>query len=148
MSYIQSYYHIVIRTKNSTKSLHQDQSNRLYAYIRAIVQSKKCELHCINGIDDHIDLLVNLHQDIQLSYLVRDIKSESNKFIKNTLLNRQFTSWSEGYCAISCSLTDRDIVKKYILNQQEHHQKVPLKIELEELIRSMGLAFDQRDWER
>ena len=50
----------------------------------------------------------NLHQDVPLSYLVRDIKADSSKFIKNTLLNRQFISWSEKYFGVSCSLDDRD----------------------------------------
>ena len=82
----------------------------------------------------------NMHQDVPLYYLVRDIKSESSKFIKNTLLNRQFISWSEKYFAVSCSLDDRDRIKAYIDNQREHHKKVPFKIELEKIVKSLGIV--------
>ena len=147
MSHVHSYHHIIIRTKNSTNSLQLDQSHRLYAYIRAIVHNKKCELHCINGIENHIHLLVNMHQDVPLSYLVRDIKAESSKFIKNTLLNRQFISWNEKYFGVSCSLDDRDRIKAYFDNQREHHKKIPFKTELEEIAKSLGIVLDPRDWE-
>jgi hypothetical protein len=36
-------------------------------------------------------------------------------------------AWGEGYAALSTNIKDKDIVVKYIINQQEHHKKMTFK---------------------
>ena len=45
-------------------------------------------------------------------------------------------------------LKDKDMIVKYIINQQEHHKKVSFKDEYIAFIKEMGLEFDERDWDR
>ena len=54
----------------------------------------------------------------------------------------------EGYAALSYSLRDKDMIVKYIINQQEHHKKITFKDEYKSFIKEMGLEFDERDWDR
>ena len=65
-AYRQILYHIVFRTKGSEKTINQDHREDLYKYIWGIVKNKKCVLYRINGIEDHIHILSDLHPSIAL----------------------------------------------------------------------------------
>ncbi len=148
MSYTQLLYHIVIRTKKNHTVLSLDHSEELYRYIWGIVKNKKSVLYRINGTEDHVHLLVSMHPTIALSDMVKDIKAASSKFLKQEGSFNNFTSWSEGYAALTYSLREKDTIINYIKGQRKHHQKVPFKDEYKAFIHEMGLEFDERDWDK
>ncbi len=80
-SYRQILYHVILRTKDSKRTLIQMQSKELYAYISGIVKNKNSVLYRINGIEDHIHLLSDLHPSIALADYVKDIKVASSIWI-------------------------------------------------------------------
>ena len=45
MSYIQSLYHAVIRTKSNKFTLPLNHSDKLYCYIWGVIKNRKCVLH-------------------------------------------------------------------------------------------------------
>lgn len=148
MSYTQLYCHIVFRTYKGQQTIKKENASRLYAYIKAIVQNNKCELHVIGGMPDHIHLFIRLHQSVRLSDLIRDIKSDSSKWIKkNKELFPHFTSWAAKYCALSHGYKQKDIVIEYIKNQEEHHRKIDSEQEMRKLILSAGIYIDEKYWE-
>jgi hypothetical protein len=53
-------------------------------------------------------------------------------------------SWQEGYGAFSVSVSQLEIVKHYIQNQEEHHKKRDFEQEFTMLLRSCGIEFDER----
>jgi hypothetical protein len=85
---------------------------------------------------------------IALSDFMRTVKASSSKIIKTKEGFEKFRSWREGYAALSYNLKDKDIIVKYIINQQEHHKKISFKDEYKDFIKEMGLVFDERDWNR
>ncbi|MDR1610155.1 MAG: transposase, partial [Candidatus Symbiothrix sp.] len=58
MSYKQILYHIVLRTRYSEKSIAQHNVSSLYKYIWGIIRNKKGKLYRINGMEDHIHILI------------------------------------------------------------------------------------------
>ena len=66
-SYRQILYHLVFRTKDSRKTLVQEHSRELYAYILGFIQNKNCFLYRINGMEEHIHILCDLHPKIALA---------------------------------------------------------------------------------
>jgi putative transposase len=74
-SYRQILYHLVFRTKDSRKTLVQAHSRELYAYIMGIIRNKNCFLYRINGMENHLHILCDLHPTIALADYVRDIKT-------------------------------------------------------------------------
>ena len=56
-TYRQLLYHLVFEPYKREKVFLEKNQNRLYAYIRQIIENKKCKLYAINGIEDHIHLL-------------------------------------------------------------------------------------------
>ena len=53
-------------------------------------------------------------------------------------------SWQEGYGAFSVSPSQVPVVKKYIQNQSQHHRKRDFEEEFVALLRSCGIAYDER----
>ena len=148
MSYVKLLYHIVIRTKASQPVLSLEHSDDLYRYIWGIIKNKNSALYRINGMEDHIHILLSLHPTLALSDFIRDIKAESSKMLKRTVGFERFSAWSEGYAALTYSLKDKDMIINYIINQREHHKKQTFRDEYVTFLKEMGLALDVRDWNR
>ncbi len=149
MSYVQLFIHAVIRTYKSENTLPtNEQIKFLYQDIWGIIKNKGGYLYRINSMSDHVHLLFTMPSTIALSDFMKAIKASSSKIIKTKEGFENFKSWSEGYAALSYSLKDKDMIVKYIINQQEHHKKVSFKEEYKSFIKEMGLEFDERDWNR
>lgn len=142
MSYYQSIYHIVIRTKSNRSVLDLLHSDELYRYMYGFVCNKKCHLYRINGVEDHIHLLVGLHPTIALSDFIRDLKRSSNSWIQTSGYFPQFTSWSEGYAALSYSIKDKDRIVNYIKKQREHHKVYSFKDEYITILKENEIEYD------
>ena len=79
MSAVTAIYHIVINTHRREMTLPLSSCDQLYRYIARVVQNSQSTLLAINGIENHIHLLVNLHPSVRLSDLVRDIKLSTSQ---------------------------------------------------------------------
>jgi putative transposase len=143
-SYRQILYHIIFRTKNGEKTLAQESIKELYAYILGIVKNKKCFLYRINGMEDHIHLLSDLHPSIALADYLRDIKSSTSLWLKQQGKFSSFEGWADGYAALTYSWQDKEMIVNYIKNQQEHHKKETFEEEYRRLLEEHGITIDER----
>jgi putative transposase len=143
-SYRQLLYHIIIRTKDSRKSISQDCANKLYGYITGIIKNKNCHLYRINGIEDHIHILTDLHSSVALADFVRDIKVSTSVWMKECGYFPTFEGWSEGYGSFTCSYLDMGDLTEYIKGQQEHHKSKSFYEEYRKLIIESGLTVDDK----
>ena len=66
-SYRQLLYHLVFRTKDSLPTIKQDNADQLYAYITGIIKHKNSHLYRINGVENHLHILTDLHPSIALA---------------------------------------------------------------------------------
>ena len=80
-TYTKIYLHIVFSVKRRENLIQKKWKEELYKYICGIVNGKNQKVYAIGGVGDHIHLLVSIKPDIALSDLVRDIKSNSSKWI-------------------------------------------------------------------
>ena len=149
MSYIQLLIHAVLRTYKSEKTLPMDDRIKfLYQEIWGIIKNKGGYLYRINSMSDHVHILFTMPPTIALSEFMQAIKASTSKIIKSQEGFEKFKAWGVGYAALSYSLRDKDMIVKYIINQQAHHKKVIFKDEYKAFIKEMGLEFDVRDWDR
>ncbi len=145
MSYVISLYHIVIGTHHRRMTINSTYKEDLYKYIWGIVEKSNCHVICINGIPDHIHLLVELNATTCIANLVRDIKRASSIWIKASGKFPLFDAWGKEYAAFSCSKGMCETVKSYILNQEEHHNKEIFESEYKRLIMKHGLTYHEID---
>ena len=135
MSYSKLFYHIVFRTLQSVPAINEVNEKTLYQYIWAFCQQQKCTLHRINGMPDHLHLLVEIHPSMAVADFVKQLKNASHKWLeRHNSLFPDFYAWSKGYCALSYSERDIEKVINYIKNQKEHHKTQDFIQEMKELL--------------
>ncbi|MBR6247440.1 MAG: IS200/IS605 family transposase [Muribaculaceae bacterium] len=144
MSFVKAIYHIVISTHNRQMTIPDETSEHLYRYITAIINSRKCVLYRINGIGNHIHMLVEVSPTVALSDLVRDIKQGSSKWAKQQTYFPMFRGWGKEYGAFSCSPRDKDMIINYIIKQREHHKTTSFDDEYKSMLDRAGLKWDER----
>jgi REP element-mobilizing transposase RayT len=64
----------------------------LFKYITGIVRNQKHKLIAVNGVSDHVHVLIGLRPSTALSDLVRDIKADSTNFINDRSLGKKVTA--------------------------------------------------------
>jgi REP element-mobilizing transposase RayT len=143
-SFRQILYHIIFRTKNSAKTLPLADSDELYRYIWGIIKNKNCTLLRINGMEDHVHILSDLHPSIALADYVREIKTSTSHWLKSNPKFSAFVGWAEGYAALTYSWHDKDMIVDYIKNQREHHKKADFASEYRKLLEEHGIKIDDR----
>ncbi len=149
MSYTRNIYHIIFRTKESVPSLCIENEKQLYRYIWGVIKESDCILYQINGMPDHIHILLELHPSISIAELVQKIKVYSHHWIdKNKDLFPDFACWSIGYCALTYAERDKEMIINYIKKQKEHHQSQQFADEIKWLLTQSGITVNDKYFEK
>lgn len=140
-TYSQLYIQIVFAVKGRQNLISKNNKDEIYKYITGIITNHKQKLIVINGMPDHIHILVGIKPDISLSNLVRDIKSNSSKFInEQKWINGKF-EWQTGFGAFSYGHSQLANVIKYIENQEEHHKTKTFREEYITFLKLFNIDF-------
>jgi REP element-mobilizing transposase RayT len=132
---------LVFAVKNRDSLIGKAWRDQLYQYITGIVQQNNHKMLRINGMSDHIHIFIGYNVNQLIPNLVEEIKTSSNKYIKDNKLTPFKFSWQTGYGAFSYSHSDRDKVINYIINQQEHHRRKSFEEEYMGFLREFEIEF-------
>ena len=105
--------------------------NVLFSHIRTAAEEKMVKILIINGVEDHVHCLFQLHPMQTLSKVIKDIKSESARWINENKIVAGTFDWQDNYVAYSVSPSALKQVWEYIERQEEHHKTKTLENELE-----------------
>jgi putative transposase len=148
-TYSQIYIQIVFAVKGRENLITKENREELHKFITGIVSNRDQKLLAIFAMPDHVHIFLGMKPSISISDLVRDIKAGSSKFINDSKwINRKF-NWQEGFGAFSYSRSHIDNVVKYILNQEEHHNKKTFREEYLDFLEKFEIEYDQKyvfDW--
>ncbi|MBN1339612.1 MAG: IS200/IS605 family transposase [Bacteroidales bacterium] len=78
----------------------------------------------VNGMTDHIHVLVGQMPVMSPSKVANQLKGESSHWINSHDFIREKFAWQEGFGVFSVSHSQVERIRNYIVNQQEHHRKV------------------------
>ena len=140
-TFSQIYIQIIFAVKGRESLIHGSWEEELYKYISGIIKNKEQKLIAINGMPDHLHILIGMKPSCNLSDLVREIKKSSNEFIKEKSFVKGKFSWQEGYGAFSYSHSALGNVIDYIKDQKEHHRKKSFKEEYMELLNKFEIEY-------
>ncbi len=143
-TYTQILYHIVFGTKDRQPVLAGDRRDDLFRYTWGITKRLECPLFRVNGVEDHLHLLVAIHPTVALADFVKTIKTSTSKWIKEGRVFPRFRNWQEGYGAFTHCRHEKEALIEYIKNQQEHHRTKSFLEEYKELLLAAGIEFDER----
>lgn len=147
MSKTKSLHHIVFATKRREMTISEPHKRELYAYIYGIINNNKCYLLKMNGIGNHIHMLVDVSPTIALAELVKSIKQSSSRWLKQNSAFPMFDSWGKGYYAVSIGVDGIDGCARYIIGQEAHHGVRDFMSEMEDMARRNGLSWYADDWD-
>ena len=143
-TYSQIYIHSVFAVKGRESLINKQWKDELYKYICGIVTGNQQKVYAINGMPDHVHLLLSIKPSIAVSDLMKDIKANSSKWINDKkFVGGQF-KWQEGFGAFSCSSSQLDTVIAYIDNQELHHAKKSFREEYIEFLEKNHVEYDER----
>jgi REP element-mobilizing transposase RayT len=127
--------HLVFSTKHREPLLVSDLAPRLYGYIGGILRADGSCLIEAGGMPDLVHLLVSLGRQMSVADTVRQVKSNSSRWVHETFRERWYVEWQKGYGAFAVSHSTVKAVRKYIQNQAEHHRVRTFQEEFRELLR-------------
>ncbi len=140
-TYTQLYFHIVFAVKGRENLISSHLKEDLYKYISGIISNKNQKLMIINGMTNHIHLLISTSPDCNLSDLVRDIKANSSKWINdNNKVIGKF-EWQLGFGAFTIGQSSVKHIIEYIKNQEIHHTKKRFREEYIEFLIAYEVDF-------
>lgn len=142
-TFTQIYIHIVFSPKFREALLVDKIRTRVFEYMGGIVKSLGHKAILVNGMNDHVHILLGLNPNKSISETVKEIKRVSSIFInKLNILSGKF-NWQEGYGAFSYSRSQLDSIYNYIENQENHHQSKSFKEEYISFLKKFDVEYDE-----
>jgi REP element-mobilizing transposase RayT len=139
------YLHIVFSTKHRRPFLHdEDLRDRLHAYLAGICRNLDSPSIQVGGVEDHVHILCYLGRTITVADLLRELKRDSSKWLKDQSADLGEFHWQDGYGAFSVSPSHVPQLTEYIRNQQEHHRTESYQDELLRLLQKYGIEYDEQ----
>lgn len=116
----------------------------MFDYIGGIIRQQGGNLLAAGGMPDHVHLLVAISKSVSVVDALRDLKTNSSKWVHENLPNESGFAWQAGYAAFSVSYSALDSVRGYIARQPEHHRVRTFQEEFLELLRRHEIEYDER----
>ena len=142
-TYSQMYVQVVIVVKFREALIQKTWKEELCKYITGIVTNKGQKMLRVNGVENHIHMLLNIQPNITLSDLMRDVKANSTKWINDQGFCKHSFRWQEGFGAFTYSISQLDNVIKYIDMQEEHHKTKTFKSEYLSLLKNFEVDYKE-----
>ncbi len=136
-SYYRCYVHIVFCTKFRQPTLTDTAEKVAYQVMREVIEEENAYLVAMNGLADHVHILIGFRADLRLSDLLRRIKSLSSMRVNKTLAGSTRFQWQPGYYASTVGWRELPIVARYVRNQKLKQSK-KYQAWLDRISREMG----------
>jgi len=143
-TYTQIHIHSIFAVQNRQSLIQSSWEIELYKYITGIVQNNGHKLLQINGMPDHVHLLIGMRPVQSLSVLMQQVKQGSSKWINEKRLAAGRFSWQEGFGAFSHSKSQLQAVIAYIQNLKEHHKNKSFREEYLDFLEKWEVDYDER----
>ena len=143
-TYTQIHLQFVFAVKYRNGLIHSSFKKELYQYISGIIKAHNHKLLAINGMQDHLHILVGMRPSQSVSDLMQDIKANSSKWINEKKFLKVKFEWQEGYGAFSYSKSHVQNVIHYIQNQEEKHKVKSFNEEYLDFLNAFEIDYDER----
>jgi REP element-mobilizing transposase RayT len=143
-SYCNLIYHIVFSTKARQGWLRDEVRLRTHEYLGSAIQGEGGVALSVGGTSDHVHILAKLRQDHAVSDVLCKVKSNSSGWIHRTFAELIRFGWQDGYGAFTVSTSQVEKVRRYILDQEEHHRRMSFEEEFASLLQAHGIEYDER----
>ncbi len=143
-TYSQIYLQFVFAVKQRQSLIPKEHKEELHKYITGIVQNRKAKMIAVHCMPDHAHLFVGFKPVLSISDFVKEVKVASNEFINDKRWMKHHFNWQEGYGVFSYGHSQIDAVAKYVMNQEQHHQKKTFRQEYLAFLDKFQIPFEEQ----
>jgi putative transposase len=130
-AYKQLFVHCVWATWDRLPLITPVLAGPIYAALAAKVTELGCVPLAINGMPDHVHILIELSATMTIARLIGESKGSSSHLVNHALAPTTPFKWQGSYSAFTVSKRGVPFVRTYIKRQQQHHSKHSLRPYLE-----------------
>lgn len=145
-TYASLHYHVIFSTKNREPSLTATIRQRLWPYLVGIARENGIKALTVDGVADHVHVLLSIPPSIAVAKAVQLIKGGSSHWIKHEFCQSASFAWQDGYGAFTVSESQIDSVKVYVQRQEEHHRTKTFAEEYRAFLERHHVEFDEKYW--
>ena len=139
------YIHVIFSTKNRVAWLVDlNLRSEMHAYLAKVFHEHGAFPLLVGGVGDHVHALCRLPATLGYAKVIGEVKRSSSKWAKmrDTALGGFY--WQNGYGTFSVSFSNVARVKRYILDQERHHETLTFQDEFRRFLDRHGVAYDER----
>lgn len=133
MPYYRLFYHVIWTTKGRGSSITQANRSLIYNAISSKVDGLGGIVHALNGMEDHVHLVVTIPPNIAVGTFIGQIKGSSSHEVSKLYNADSNFAWQTDYGILSISEQNLPTIIDYVKRQQEHHSRSSLNPLLEML---------------
>ena len=137
--------HIIFATKHRSPFLRPHAiRGEAEAYMSTVLKGVNSPAIAVKCVEDHVHVLCSLSRTHTIAKVIEEVKKSSSKWLKTKGHAYQHFQWQNGYGAFSVSASKIDEVRRYILDQEEHHRRRTFQEEYRQFLRRHGVPYDER----
>ncbi|MFP4176876.1 MAG: IS200/IS605 family transposase [Candidatus Brocadiia bacterium] len=135
--------HMTFSTRKRVKCIHSPVKEDLHAYMAQTLRNKGSEAYRVGGTADHAHVACTLPATVAAADLVRTVKANSSKWIKDQGASYDGFQWQKGYAVFSVSKSRLPVLLDYIDSQESHHAETTFEDELRDFLNKCDIDFDE-----
>lgn len=136
-----NFFHIVFSTSGRRRLIKGDRKSRLWRVMAGIAKREGVIVVAINGMEEHVHLLLMIPPVLSVAKVVGRIKAVSSLWMKDFVPGFR---WQQGYSCFTVSRSVVPAVKRYVLEQEKHHRRFSFEQEYLTLLRKHEVMFEEK----
>lgn len=148
-TFSQLYLQFVFAVQGRQSLIPPQHKEELHRYITSLVQARQAKMLAVHCMPDHLHLFAGIKPVVYIPDFVKELKVQSNEFIREKGWIKGLFHWQEGYGVFSYSHSHLNSVCRYIFNQEMHHRKTTFKDEYHQFLQRFAEPYEERflfDW--
>jgi putative transposase len=121
MPYWRLFYHVVWGTKNRLPLIESAWETDLYGYIWGKATALECIPHAINGMPNHIHVIISIPPKLSVATLIGQLKGASSHRVNKIFVSDKSFAWQAEYGVLSFPEKALSTLIEYVKNQKKHH---------------------------
>ena len=96
-TYTKIHIQMIFAVQDRNCVIRKSWKEELFKYMTGIIQNHDHKVLAINGMPDHVHILIGMRPTQSLSDLMQDIKGDSSKWINQRRFVKGKFHWQDGY---------------------------------------------------
>ena len=125
MPFWRSFAHLIWTTKNREPLIRPEIEADLYACLVAKAAELGCYIHAVNGVADHVHVVISIPPKHSVATVVKNLKGSSSHLVNHAMPpGPQPFAWQRGYGYLSLGESQCAQAVAYVDNQKKHHRDI------------------------